>query len=180
MGERVSTLFSMSCTMDSYRAPCSAVSGTKVFISFLSGRSNWMAGSFFTRRSRKGLINCCTWPMRAVLPFSTSLTKFLLNSPNEPRYPGFTTSKIDHSSVSRFSIGVPVSAIRWRAFSLRTAAACLVYAFLIFCASSRQRALHSTRARDSSSIWVRVYEVRTTSAPSTEAGKASPLTRWAP
>ena len=46
-------------------------------------------------------------------------------------------SMIDHSSDSRFSTGVPVSAIRAAAGSARTARACLVAWFLMFCASSQ-------------------------------------------
>ena len=51
-------------------------------------------------------------------------------------------SMIDHSSDSRFSTGVPVSAIRVAAGRARTARACLVAWFLMFCASS-----HTTRAQ---------------------------------
>ena len=46
-------------------------------------------------------------------------------------------SMIDHRSVSRFSTGVPVSAIRDPAGIARTARACRVAAFLMFCASSQ-------------------------------------------
>ena len=46
-------------------------------------------------------------------------------------------SMIDHSSDSRFSTGVPVSAIRVAAGRARTARACLVAWFLMFCASSQ-------------------------------------------
>ena len=46
-------------------------------------------------------------------------------------------SKIDQRSPSRFSIGVPVSAMRARASSFLTARVCLASGFLIACASSR-------------------------------------------
>ena len=46
-------------------------------------------------------------------------------------------SRIDHSSDSRFSTGVPVSAILAAAGSARTARADLVAWFLMFCASSQ-------------------------------------------
>src|SRR5581483_704257 len=54
-----------------------------------------------------------------------------------PRCPGTQNSRIDHSSASRFSIGVPVSATRSDARSSRAATACWAAAFLTFCASSR-------------------------------------------
>ena len=59
-------------------------------------------------------------------------------------------SMIDHSSDSRFSTGVPVSAIRVAAGRARTARACLVVWFLMFCASSQ-----TTRAQVSvlSAAW---------------------------
>ena len=43
-----------------------------------------------------------------------------------PSRPGLVNSMIDHSSDSRFSTGVPVSAILAAAGSPRTARACLV------------------------------------------------------
>ena len=51
-------------------------------------------------------------------------------------------SMIDHRSLSRFSTGVPVSAILDPAGRPRTACACRVAWFLMFCASS-----HTTRAQ---------------------------------
>ncbi len=53
-----------------------------------------------------------------------------------PSRPGLVNSMIDHSSDSRFSTGVPVSAIRAEAGSPRTARTCLAAWFLIFCVSS--------------------------------------------
>jgi hypothetical protein len=51
-------------------------------------------------------------------------------------------SKIDQRSPSRFSTGVPVSAMRARASSCLTALVCLAPGFLIACASSRRRGRH--------------------------------------
>ncbi len=61
-------------------------------------------------------------------------------------------SMIDHRSDSRFSTGVPVSAIRVAAGRARTARACLVAWFLMFCASSQ-----TTRAQveGASAAWSR-------------------------
>ena len=50
---------------------------------------------------------------------------------------------IDHSSASRFSTGVPVSAIRCPARSRRTALAAWDRLFLIACASSSTTRRHS-------------------------------------
>ena len=63
-------------------------------------------------------------------------------------------SKIDQRSPSRFSIGVPVSAMRASALSCLTALVCLAAGFLMACASSsttsRQAvaASQGTRARE--------------------------------
>ena len=54
---------------------------------------------------------------------------------------------IDHSSDRRFSTGVPVSAMRFVASSLRMACVCLACGFLMFCASSRITSLHWTCAQ---------------------------------
>ena len=51
--------------------------------------------------------------------------------------PGIRKSKMLHSSASRFSIGVPVSAKRCRASTDRTALEALVAWFFTYCASSR-------------------------------------------
>ena len=61
-------------------------------------------------------------------------------------------SMIDHSSVRRFSTGVPVSAILDPAGRLRTAWAWRVAEFLMFCASSQTTrrqpiALSASRSR---------------------------------
>ena len=59
------------------------------------------------------------------------------NSLPVPSSPGLMKSKIDQRSPSRFSTGVPVSAMRARASSCLAARVCLAPGFLIACASSR-------------------------------------------
>ena len=54
---------------------------------------------------------------------------------------------IDHSSDKRFSTGVPVMAMRFRAERLRMACVCLARGFLMFWASSRMTSPHWTLAR---------------------------------
>ena len=56
-----------------------------------------------------------------------------------PSRPGLTASMIDHSSASRFSIGVPVSASRWPASIVRTARAARERLFFTSWASSSTR-----------------------------------------
>ena len=68
----------------------------------------------------------------------------------EPSMPGLTQSRIAHSSDKRFSTGVPVSAMRWPACSLRTARP-IVAGFLTNCASSRTTVAQATSARTSRS-----------------------------
>src|ERR1700739_921850 len=58
------------------------------------------------------------------------------NSSDTPKKPGLIKSKIDHRSPSRFSMGVPVSAMRISALSLLTDFVCLAAGFLMACASS--------------------------------------------
>ncbi len=55
-------------------------------------------------------------------------------------------SKIDHRSPSRFSIGVPVSAMRARAWSFFAARVCLASGFLIAWASSSTARCHDVVA----------------------------------
>ena len=63
-------------------------------------------------------------------------------------------SKIDQRSPSRFSMGVPVRAMRVSALSALTAFVCLAAGFLMACASSRMtsrqgvEASQGTRARE--------------------------------
>ncbi len=99
--------------------------------------------------------------------------------------PGFTQSRIAHSSDRRFSTGVPVRAMRCPARSLRTARADRVAGFLTNCASSSTTVDQATSARTSRSRVSRPYVVTTRSlAARTDAGSppVSPLApcRWAP
>ena len=66
------------------------------------------------------------------------------NCLDEPSRPGLMKSKIDHRSPSRFSIGVPVSAIAASACSCFTGRVCLAPGFLIACASSRTARRHGS------------------------------------
>ena len=56
-------------------------------------------------------------------------------------------SNSDHRSVSRFSMGVPVSAMRERALRRLMALVCLVSGFLMACASSRITRRHAILAQ---------------------------------
>ena len=51
-------------------------------------------------------------------------------------------SKIDHRSLSRFSMGVPVRAMRVSARSCLTVLVCLAAGFLMACASSSTTSRH--------------------------------------
>ena len=62
-----------------------------------------------------------------------------------------TTSRIDHSSPSRFSTGVPVSAMRCPAGSRRTALAAWVCGFFTAWASSSTTVVQATAASASTS-----------------------------
>ena len=55
----------------------------------------------------------------------------------DPSMFGLQKSMMVRSSPRLFSTGVPVSAMRWRAGSFRTAFDTAVFGFLIACASSR-------------------------------------------
>ena len=61
-------------------------------------------------------------------------------------------SKIDHRSPSWFSTGVPVRAMRARAFSALAALVCLALGFLIACASSTITRLQSVSASTGSRV----------------------------
>ncbi len=66
----------------------------------------------------------------------------LVNSLLEPSRPGLMKSKIDQRSPSRFSTGVPVSAMRACASSCLAARVCRAPGFLIACASSSMASRH--------------------------------------
>ena len=137
-----SILASMSLTVAWYRDACSAVRLHQTFISSLSGRSEMIVLSVFSRRRMNGPVIRFSRSAASSSPLRSIGTAYLLrNRSAGPSRPGPTNSMIDHRSVSRFSTGVPVSAIRDPAGSARTARAWRVAAFLMFWASS-----HTTRA----------------------------------
>ena len=72
-------------------------------------------------------------------------------------------SKIDQSSASEFSIGVPVSANLTSLFKSFKALAFLVLLFLIYCASSAITYLNLKSSYFSISLFNKSYEVITTS-----------------
>ena len=75
---------------------------------------------------------------------SIGIENCLRNCVALPSRPGATTWKMDHNSLSRFSIGVPVSAMRWPALIARIARAVRVSGFFTACASSSTNVAHGT------------------------------------
>ena len=129
---------SMSVTVAWYRLACSEVRLQKTFISCLSGRSEMIVLSVFRRRSTNGWVSRLSAWVASGEPCRSIGTAYRSrNLSAGPSRPGLVKSMIDHSSDSRFSTGVPVSAILAAAGSARTARACLVAWFLMFCASSQ-------------------------------------------
>ena len=129
---------SMSVTVAWYRLACSEVRLQKTFISCLSGRSEMIVLSVFRRRSTNGWVSRLSAWVASGEPCRSIGTAYRSrNFSAGPSRPGLVKSRIDHSSDSRFSTGVPVSAILAAAGSARTARADLVAWFLMFCASSQ-------------------------------------------
>ena len=129
---------SMSATVAAYRLACSGVRLHQTFISCLSGRSEMIALSVFRRRRTNGWVTRCSPRAASSSPYrSTGIAYCSRKAFAGPSRPGLVNSMIDHSSDSRFSTGVPVSATRDAAGSARTARACSVAWFLMFCASSQ-------------------------------------------
>ena len=64
------------------------------------------------------------------------------NALPDPSRPGLRKSKMDQRSPSRFSTGVPLSAMRARASICLAARVCLAPGVLIACASSRMARRH--------------------------------------
>ena len=124
----------------------------KTFISFFCGKSEMMLGSVFSRRRMNGVVSrlsCATASgSRRVW---MGMKKRCRNDACVPRKPGLRRSMIDQRSPTLFSTGVPVRAMRNGASMARAALACLVSAFLTFCASSRMRPFHATRCSVSTS-----------------------------
>ena len=102
------------------------------------------------------------------------------NHSREPSRPGLTMSISAHSSLRRFSIGVPVIASRRRAGSRRSARARFVFGFLTSCASSSSSRSQGIAARKSTSRVAMSYEVMTTSDCSAASASAAPASRRLP
>ena len=100
--------------------------------------------------------------------------------PAEPSSPGFRKSRIECSSLSRFSTGVPVSATRWRARSARIARVCLASRVLMFCASSSTIRCHSIASSVSRSRSASAYVVTTRSFARAARVNACPFSRSRP
>ena len=83
-----------------------------------------------------GPTNDCSFFCAVSSPLSTGISNRSRKCAYEPSMPGIRKSKMLHSSLSRFSIGVPVRAKRCTAVTERTAFDTLVAAFLMYCASS--------------------------------------------
>ncbi len=146
----------MSLTVAWYSDACSGVRLHQTFISSLSGRSEMIVLSVFSRRRMNGPVIRFSRSAAASSPLrSIGTANLARNRSAGPSRPGRVNSMIDHRSLSRFSTGVPVSAIRDRAGRARTARAWRVAAFLMFWASS-----HTTRAH---STWLRASWSRTAS-----------------
>jgi hypothetical protein len=183
---------SMSCSADSIRASMSATvawysdacSGVRLhhtFISILSGRSEMIDRSVFTRRRMNGPVSRFSRSAASSSPCrSTGTAKLVRNFSAGPSSPGLVNSMIDHSSPSRFSTGVPVSAIREAAGRLRTARACRVPAFLMFCASSQTTRCQPTAASSSRSRAAIAYVVMTRSAALSASRNSAPDSRSDP
>ena len=80
----------------------------------------------------------------AVSPLVMGAANRRLNDSALPSTPGMRKSKMLHSSDSRFSMGVPVSANRTPAGSRLADFAACVLAFLMYCASSSTTQLKSS------------------------------------
>ena len=102
-------------------------------------------GSVFNRRKINGPVSWRSFSaISALSSRSMALAKWLRKKLADPSTPGLTKSRMERISDRRFSIGVPVSARRWRDGSERTALDERVPEFLIACASSRTTRSHST------------------------------------
>jgi hypothetical protein len=148
---------SMSLTVAAYRLACSWVRLHQTFISCLSGRSEMIDLSVFSRRSTNGWVIRRSCRVASSDPCRSIGTAYRSrNSFWPPSRPGLANCMIDHSSDSWFSTGVPVSAIREPAVSALTAFACWLRWFLIACASSqttRDQRTADSAARSRAAVW---------------------------
>ena len=127
----------VSRTIASYSVTCSAVSGTNRSVSVLRGSSGAMPGSVFLRRSRNGRIRAANLAVASASRYrSTGTATRRVNASRWPSRPGVVQSRIAHSSDSRFSTGVPVSAILAGAGTARSSRAVRDSGFFACCASS--------------------------------------------
>ena len=135
-----------SCRSSPGRAPpARRVSVQYSFDSWRGGRSGRTAGSVLRRRRMNGRVTRRSRSAASSSPRrSIGLAYPRRNAVRVSSSPGFRKCMIDHSSSSRFSIGVPVSAIRWRQRSARAACAPRVSGFFTCCASSSTTAPHSS------------------------------------
>ena len=153
---------------------------TAMTCSAFSGRSEMIAVSVFNLRRMKGAVRRCSrCPISSASASSRrdsmALAKWLRKKLCEPSMPGLTKSRMLRSSDSLFSIGVPVSAMRWRAGIARALFDDWVPAFLIACASSSTTWSHCTAAKSLASRARVPYEVMTMSALSAASNSSSPL-----
>ena len=147
-----------------------------------------IVGSVFRRRNRNG----CTIRRRSAaanssLNRSTGSTNCCRKCSRLPKYPGLRNSMMLHNSSRRFSTGVPVSATRKGCeaapsigarecpVNRRIACVCLADGFLMFCASSKIRSLHSCASNMSISRRAMPKLVITMSFWDSAERKSSPL-----
>ena len=140
----------------SYPARSSSPRITGTVISVFSGRSS--STSRFTRRMMSGETRRLSAGVAR-----PSTVKRRAKSPTLPSRPGFRNSLMLHSSVRRFSTGVPVAATRNFAASRRTAFARFDASFLIACASSSTTPFQGRTANWLSRETSRPYPAITTS-----------------
>jgi hypothetical protein len=127
----------VSRTIASYSVTCSAVNGTNKSVSVFRGSSGAIPGSVLRRRSRNGRISAANLAVASASRYrSTGTATRLVNASRCPSSPGVVQSRMAHSSDSRFSTGVPVSAILDGAGSARSSRAVRDSGFFACWASS--------------------------------------------
>ena len=145
-----------------YIVACSRVSLAYAICSILSGRSGRRRRSALVRRRMNGCVSRRSRAAASASPLrSIGVPNRDRNFCSPPSRPGLTASRIAHSSLRRFSTGVPVSASFWPARRWRTARAALVFGFFTICASSSTTVDHSIAPRCSRSRGSSPYVVIT-------------------